>query len=142
MADAEITIHDQIEQQFSDYYEDELSAAERTMFDEHLASCPDCTVAFNQFRNTVEAIAGLGKMAAPTGFEKDVEASIAKRSAGRFFANRKLTDRLPLTIIAFSMIVLGMILYLLLRSSETGSLKTYEPDPVDPVDPSILPQPR
>ncbi len=135
-------IHAETEEQFSAYYDGELGDVETATLETHLEGCSDCKTAFKHFRETIEAISGLGKVNAPAGFEHDVESEIGQRSAGRFFGDRKLSDRLPLTVLAFVAIALGVVLYLLLRGSETGSLKGGEPDPVQAVDPSVVPQPR
>ena len=141
----ERTEHDEIEDLFSDYYEGELGDAERERVESHLESCERCETAFQEFKEAIEVISGLGKVtiAAPPGFEKDVESTIERRSAGRFFGGRKITDRLPLTILALVAIAVGVALYLWQRSSETGSLKI-EPEPPAPVEPGVrdvLPQP-
>ena len=139
----EQTVHEELEAQFSDYYDGELAEADAARLKEHLASCDDCRAAYDEFRNTVEAISGLSKLSAPTGFEKDVESTIEKRSAGRFFGDRKLTDRLPLTIIAVVAILIGLGVYLWMRSSETGALDRDKStgEPVDEETRKALPSP-
>lgn len=141
----ERTEHDEIEDLFSDYYEGELDKAARERVDAHLDACEQCETAYGEFKEAIEVISGLGKLtvAAPPGFEKDVESTIEKRSAGRFFGGRKLTEGLPLTVLALLLIAIGVGLYWWQRSSETGSLKI-EPDPPAPVEPGVrdvLPQP-
>ena len=138
-----MTNHEEIEEQFSSYYDGELSGEEKKALEAHLKECEDCTGAYDAFRETVEALSGLGKVAAPVGFERDVESTIEKRSAGRFFSESKLTDRLPLTIVALTAIAIGVVLYILLRGSETGSLKGGDGagEPETPVDRDVIPRP-
>ena len=136
-----MTTHEKIEDQFSSYYDGELDEAATSKVEEHLASCEDCTRAYAAFRETVEAISGLAKVSAPAGFERDVETTLEKRSAGRFFAERKITDRLPLTVIALTAIAIGVIVYILMRGSETGSLKGGGEGPDKPVDREVIPKP-
>jgi len=136
------TTHQEIEEQFSSYYDGELEADKVEALEKHLATCDECKGAYDSFKDTVEAISGLGKVPAPVGFEQGVEQTIEKRSAGRFFGERKLTDRLPLTIIALTAIAIGVVLYLLLRTSETGSLKGGDaPELKQPVDREVIPKP-
>ena len=50
------------------YFDGELSAAERAVFDEHLAECPDCTTYLQNYAETVRlgraALAGTGDVPA------------------------------------------------------------------------------
>ena len=135
--------HAEFEEQFSDYYDGELDEARSAEVKKHLASCDACKSAYEEFRKTVEAISGLSKISAPAGFEKEVESTIEKRSAGRFFGDRKITDRLPLTVIAIIGILIGLVVYLWLQGSETGSLdrKKDSGEPIDKETRDVLPQP-
>lgn len=141
----ERTEHDEIEDLFSDYYEGELGEQDRARVQAHLEACDRCAAAYQELKEAIEVVSGLGKVtvAAPPGFERDVESTIERRSGGRFFGDRKLTDRLPLTVLALIVIAVGVALYLWQRSSETGSLKI-DPEPPAPVEPGVrdvLPQP-
>jgi anti-sigma factor RsiW len=141
----ERTEHQEIEDLFSGFYEGDLEADDKKRVEAHLEGCEQCEAEYQDFIKAVDQISGLGKrkMAAPPGFEKDVESVIERRSAGRFFSGRKLTDRTPLTILALVAIAIGAGLYWWLRSSETGSLKT-NPDPPADVEPGVrdvLPSP-
>lgn len=150
MSDGETTSeardeHEEIEALFSEYYEGDLGDADRARVAEHLEGCERCKSAYEELERALEAVSGLGKVDAPADFEKQVESTIEQRSAGRFFGGRKLTDRLPLTIIALVAIAISMALYLWLRSSETGSLKRNpggdQEKPVKPEVRDVLPQP-
>ena len=141
--DSERTEHHEIEELFSDFYEGELGNDDKKRVESHLDECSDCDASYKEFVETVEQISGLGKLKAPHGFERDVESTIEKRSAGRFFSAGRMTERTPLTVLALLAIAIGVALYLLLRSSETGSLKT-KPDVPAPVEPGVrdvLPSP-
>jgi anti-sigma factor RsiW len=144
MSESQVTSeHDEIEAMFSSYYEDELDGADKKRVAEHLEGCEACQAAYKELARALEAVAGLGKVNAPAGFEDGVESTIERRSAGRFFGERRLTDRLPLTVLALLAIAIGVALVLWLRGSETGSLKT-APTPEPPLEPEVrdvLPQP-
>jgi anti-sigma factor RsiW len=143
MSESQASEHEEIEAMFSSYYEDELDAGDKKRVAEHLESCQDCQAAYKELIEALEAVAGLGKVSAPPGFEEGVESTIERRSAGRFFGDRRLTDRLPLTILGLLAIAIGVALYVWLRGSETGSLKT-APTPEPPLEPEVrdvLPQP-
>lgn len=141
----ERTEHDEIEELFSDFYEGELSAADKKRVETHLEACEQCEAEYADFTRAIEQISGLGKhkLAAPPDFEKGVESTIEKRSAGRFFGGRKLTDRAPLTILALIAIAIGVGLYWWLAGSETGSLKSRPDPPADVKDEvrDVLPTP-
>ncbi|MBT8492120.1 MAG: hypothetical protein KJO07_03585 [Deltaproteobacteria bacterium] len=52
-----------------------------------------------------------------------VEDKIRKRSGGRFFGDRSLTDRMSIGIIALLILAIGVGVFYLLKGSETGTLK-------------------
>ena len=58
--------------------------------------------------------------------DRKVEDKIHKRSAGRFFGRPSLADRIWIGLLALLILTLGLGLYWLMRSSETGSLKLRE----------------
>ena len=59
------TTHQEIEEQFSSYYDGELEADKVEALEKHLATCDECKGAYDSFKDTVEAISGLGKVPAP-----------------------------------------------------------------------------
>jgi hypothetical protein len=73
----------------------------------------------------------LGAMSALKGRSKEpapnlggaVEEKIRKRSGGRFFGDRSLTDRMSIGVIALVILAIGVGVFYLLKGSETGSLK-------------------
>lgn len=134
----ERTEHDEIEELFSEFYEGELGPEDKKRVESHLDGCEQCEAEYADFVKAIEQISGLGKrkMAAPPDFEKGVESTIEKRSAGRFFGGARLTDRVPLTVLALIAIAIGVGLYVWLRGSETGSLKP-RPEPPADVDDNV-----
>lgn len=57
----------------------------------------------------------LNKVAAPPDLSSRVPALIQRRSAGRFFAKRRLADRLPLEWLSLVMLALLALIYAVLR---------------------------
>jgi type VI protein secretion system component VasF len=78
-----------------------------------------------------QAMAKLHKMSAPHTFADDVEETIRRRSAGRFFGRKAFGDRVPFEVLAIVALALGLAVFLLIRSSQTGSLR-YETQPEAP----------
>src|SRR5690242_20113371 len=114
--------HAQATELFSAYWEKELAPAELGALEEHLRSCVVCRREFEAFERTVHAVAGLPRELAPTGFSDAVRGRIRKRSRGRFFAPRKLVERIPYEL--FSLLMLGLILavYVVLHLLQPGQL--------------------
>jgi anti-sigma factor RsiW len=120
--------HPDIEAQFTDLEEGTLPAADAGRVREHLAGCPACAAAHAEFKRTLAALSGLGKVAAPAGLPGAVEETIHRRSGGRFFGRRAFGDRIPFEVLALIALVVIVALFLFARSSSTGSLRI-EPDP-------------
>lgn len=72
---------------------------------------------------TSDLLSGLHKMTAPQDFSADVEETIRRRSEGRFFGRRAFGDRVPFELMAMIALILGVIVFLLIRGSDTGSLQ-------------------
>ncbi len=141
----EESLHPEIEAQFSESYERSLSADEQRAFEDHLADCDACRSAYDAFRETMSALSGLHKMSAPQAFEHEVAETIRRRSAGRFFGRRAFGDRIPYELIAIVMLALGLLIALLLRSSDTGSLRYETPPPAPDIAPGakdVVPRPN
>jgi hypothetical protein len=68
-------------------------------------------------------LSGLHRMSAPQKFEADVEETIHRRSGGRFFGRKAFGDRVPFVLIGMVVIALGLVVFSLLRCSDTGSLR-------------------
>lgn len=127
--------HAEIEVEFTDLLEQTLSEERQREVEAHLASCEGCRLAYAEFRETVSALSGLHKMGAPQHFERDVEATIHRRSRGRFFGRKTFGDRVPFELIAVLVLVLGLLVFFLIWSSQTGSLRYEKP----PEEPTIAP---
>ena len=132
-----VAVHEEFEDRFSDYYERALSDDERDRVAAHLEQCPGCRAAYDDFKSAVTALSGLHKMNAPPEFETQVEQTIHRRSAGRFFGRKAFGDRVPFELIAVVVLVLGLIIFAMLRSSPTGSLQV--PGDRDSQEPEITP---
>ncbi len=115
-------IHDTTQQDFTEYYEQSLSAQRQQEIATHLGECSVCHGAYEQFERTVSALSGLHKMSAPQHFGDAVETTIRKRSAGRFFGRRAFGDRVPFGVLAIAALVIGVIIVLLMRYSDLGTL--------------------
>ena len=76
-------------------------------------------------------LSDLHRMSAPQNFEDVLTETIRRRSGGRFFGPKRLSDRIPFFWLAIVAIVVGLIIFLLIRSSDTGSLR-YQPAPDRP----------
>ncbi|WP_428264419.1 anti-sigma factor family protein [Haliangium sp.] len=137
-------LHPDIESQFSELYERSLSPDSQRSVEEHLASCEVCRRAYEEFRETMSMLSGLHKMAAPQDFERDVEETIRRRSAGRFFGRRAFGDRVPYELLAILVLVVGVAIFFLLRGSQTGSLRYDKPREAPQIAPGareVIPQP-
>lgn len=125
------TTHPEIEAQLSDYYEGSLDAERMRDIEAHLAGCAPCRSAYEQLETMVGALSGLHKMSAPQHFESGVQETIRRRSAGRFFGRKAFGDRIPFELLAILVLVTGLIIFFLIRSSRTGSLR-YDTPPAQP----------
>src|SRR5687767_777310 len=112
MSDAE---HAAYEQDFSDYYDKALPPPRAAEIEAHLAGCDRCKEEYERFLDTMRSISGLHKMSAPQHFEKQVEETIHRRSAGRFFGRRAFGDRVPFELLALVGLALGVAVWLLVR---------------------------
>jgi hypothetical protein len=138
--------HSAFEQDFSDHYERTLAPARQREVDAHLGTCAQCRVSYEKFRETLGALSGLHKMAAPDDLGSNVTSTINRRSAGRFFGRKAFGDRVPFEAIAVVALVVAVVLYFLLKTSSTGTL--HEPlerekheRPADPGAQEVMPKP-
>jgi hypothetical protein len=127
--------HPEIEAELSDFIEKTLPAARQREIEEHLAGCAPCRTAHEELRQAMDALSGLHKMGAPQHFEREVEETIRRRSRGRFFGRKTFGDRVPLELIAVLVMAIGLAIFFLLWSSQTGSLRYEEPAPEPHIDP-------
>lgn len=103
--------HEAFESDFSDHYEGTLPLERRAELDAHLESCERCRTEYARFRETMGAISGLGRVAAPEHFGGKVAETIRKRSAGRFFGRSAFGDRVPFELIAAVALVALLLAY-------------------------------
>src|SRR5688572_18096204 len=92
--------HEELEAQLSDYVDGSLGAEQRQALELHLAECADCKAALAELRQTMNALSGLNRVAAPQDFDRAVAETIRRRSRGRFFGRRALGDRVPFELLA------------------------------------------
>lgn len=121
-------VHQTIEDEFSDYRDGLLDDTARKKVEEHLDDCERCRLAYDEFEQTVSALSDLHKMSAPQNFSSEVTDTIRRRSQGRFFGRKAFGDRIPFEWLAIAALILGLVVYLVIRSSDTGTLK-YEGAP-------------
>ncbi len=91
------------------------------------------------------ALSGLHRRPAPDKFDAEVEETIRRRSGGRFFGRKAFGDRVPFVVIGMVVIALGLGVFLLLRCSDTGSLRyqrKIEQPQVHPEAQDQMPTPR
>lgn len=115
--------HPEYEDKFSDYLEQTLPPGEREELIAHLAECAGCKASYREFESAVGALADLHKMSAPPDLGSEVEDTIHRRSAGRFFGRKAFGDRVPFELLAIIALIVGLAVFVLLRSSSTGSLR-------------------
>jgi anti-sigma factor RsiW len=128
---ADMKPHPEIEAQFSDYHEGTLDEAQRQEIEAHLAACEPCRAAYAELEGMVSALSGLHRMSAPQRFDREVQETIRRRSAGRFFGRKAFGDRVPFELLAILVLALGLAIFFLIRSSRTGSLR-YDATPEQP----------
>jgi len=114
--------HEQIEADFSEYWEKTLPPARMKEIEEHLAGCERCRAELDRFREAMNALSGLHKMAAPVDMTERVASTINRRSAGRFFGRKAFGDRLPYEVLAVFALVICVAVVLLIRWSATGAI--------------------
>jgi anti-sigma factor RsiW len=115
--------HPQIRARFEAYADGALGDDESRQLEEHLLECTGCEQAFEQFQRQQTGISGLHKMSAPQDFETGVADTIRRRSRGRFFGRRAFGDRVPFELLAVLAIAVALAIYVLIRLSDTGSLR-------------------
>jgi len=115
--------HAQAQELFSAYWDDELPKEQAAQLEEHLRSCVVCTRELDAFEKSVSALGSVHKMAAPQTFGEGVRDRIRRRSRGRFFGPRRLSQRLPLELMSLVMLGLVLAIYLVLQFMSPSSLR-------------------
>ena len=127
-------IDDEIIIKVTDYVEGTLSAAERADVEKRIASDPKWKTTHDEMVEAKKMISGMrkAKPPEPDKFVEDVTGTINKRSGGAFFGRRTFGDRVPFGALLVVALVALAVIFFLMRSSSTGSLK---------VDPKASPAP-
>ena len=96
----------------------------------------------DEYKKTVSQLVRVGL--SPT-FKHDVEETIRQRSGGRFFGRKAFGDRIPYEVLALIILAIGLIAFLVIRSSTTGSLRyeqNQDPPKMAPGAKDVVPQPK
>ena len=136
---------DEFEARLADYVDGSLGPDDRKAVDQHLEGCAQCRQELVELRETMSALSGLNRVAAPANFDREVAETIRRRSRGRFFGRKALGDRVPFGLLALLALALGLALYFFLRESDTGSLRPFDREPDAPAihqdAPNVVPRP-
>ena len=73
-------MHVEVQDQFSSYIDQELSADARERFLEHIQRCPNCEHSLDQFEQTIAAVRGLPRHKAPHSFARQVLRRVKHRN--------------------------------------------------------------
>ena len=120
-------VPDEVIIKVTDYVEGKLTGADKAEVEARIKSDKPEDRMWRQTHDEMtearEMISGMRPARPPDTFVEDVTATIAKRSAGRFFGRRTFGDRVPFgLLLIIAMLALGVVGYLM-WSSPTGSLK-------------------
>jgi anti-sigma factor RsiW len=145
MSDPEPTMneHEAIEAELADYVEGSLSDKRAAEIEKHLAGCEECSASLEDVKEMITGLSGLGAHPAPQDFEHGVTETIRRRSKGTFFGRKAFGDRIPFELLAVFVLAVGLILFSMLRCSDTGSLE-YDRGKSAPEAPGakdVVPQP-
>ena len=115
-----------------DYYEGTLPAAERPAVEAYLRARGEPLDAPPELTSGLQSLRR-APVVAPETFERDVTATIEKRSGGRFFARPSFIDRVPLRLLLLLVALLAAGYLLLARTSSTGGARLRQnPSPQAP----------
>ncbi|HUS30323.1 MAG TPA: hypothetical protein VMZ53_17565 [Kofleriaceae bacterium] len=122
-ADGLDDVDDEVIIKVTDYLDGSLPAAEREDVGKKIASDAAWKRTHDEMVEARKMISGLRKAKPPETFVEDVTGTINKRSGGAFFGRRTLGDRVPFGVLLILAIVALAVIFFLMRSSSTGSLK-------------------
>lgn len=142
-ADRASLTEDEIIAALSDYHEGALPAERRAEVETKLQTDAVWQRLDAELRDSAPVLDGLAKVAAPERFASQVTETIHRRSAGRFFAQRTLGDRVPIGwLLVITAVLLAGLTTVWCRST-TGSLRSplgAEP-PRPPAPAELVPRP-
>lgn len=142
-ADRAASTEDEIIAALSDYHDNALPAERRAEVETKLQTDPEWQRLDAEMREPAPKLDALAKVAAPEQFASQVTETIHRRSAGRFFAQRTLGDRVPIGwLLVLAALLLGGLTTVWCRST-TGSLRSplgAEP-PRPPAPEELVPRP-
>ena len=131
-------VEDPVVAKVSDYLDGLLKGAERDDVAAKIAADATWKRTHDELVEARKYLSGMRKKA-PETFAHDVEQTIHKRSAGRFFGRRTLGDRVPFgALVIVALLALAIVGYFM-WSSQTGSLKV---DNKTPIEKHSVPAPR
>jgi anti-sigma factor RsiW len=140
-ADSIDDVDDEVIIKVTDYLDGSLPAAEREEIAKKIASDDVWKRTHDEMVEARKMISGLrkAKPPEPDKFVDDVTGTINKRSGGLFFGRRTLGDRVPFMLLLVLAIVALAVIFFLMRSSSTGSLKVDKKPPAPPTKPMSTP---
>ncbi|HTL32758.1 MAG TPA: hypothetical protein VL326_06525 [Kofleriaceae bacterium] len=140
-ADSIDDVDDEVIIKVTDYLDGSLPAAEREEIAKKIASDDVWKRTHDEMVEARKMISGLrkAKPPEPDKFVDDVTGTINKRSGGLFFGRRTLGDRVPFMLLLVLAIVALAVIFFLMRSSSTGSLKVDTQPPAPPTKPMSTP---
>ena len=119
--------HDRIGALMADVVEGTATPEVQAEVKAHVAACAACREELAELRAARAAFKSLPPTAAPANLGTSIEATIHRRSAGRFFGKKTLGDRVPFFAILIVALIALVVIVALLWSSTTGSLRRESP---------------
>lgn len=134
-------VDDEVIIKLTDYIDKKLPAAERAEVEKKIESDPIWKRTHDEMIEAAKMISGMrkAKPPEPDKFVEDVTGTINKRSGGAFFGRRTLGDRVPFGVLLALAIIALAVIFFLMRSSSTGSLKVDKKPPPAPTKPMSTP---
>jgi anti-sigma factor RsiW len=125
----------------SDYVDGTLSAAHMAEVEAALLADPALRAEVDELRSSVGVFKSLPPATAPPALTAAVEATIRRRSGGRFFGRRTMGDRVPFGVLLAVALVILIAIVAMLWSSSTGSLKSERAPSAPPPPGGVAPHP-
>ncbi|MCS6912880.1 MAG: zf-HC2 domain-containing protein [Myxococcales bacterium] len=107
--------HTQIQEKFSELWEQTLDEETRQKVQAHLDACAACRSDYEAFQQAMRPLGQLGRVRPPQDLKETVPDLIRRRSQGRFFSSRRGLKRVPLEWLSLAMLAVVALLYLLLK---------------------------